>query len=563
MELFRIFGKLVIEDKDAIKSLKDADKEARNNNQSLNEVNNTLKRVGKAVVAAFSVKAVVNFTKKSIEAAAGLGEMDAQFDQVFRNSRDGALVLLSEQAETLGWHTDRLKNSWNKFGGQFLGVGHDAETAMDMTSRATARAADASAFYDVSLESATESLQSLLKGNFTAGGAIGVYTSAAEMGELATEKFGLKWQDLTMAQKQDLILEKVEDTYALNGAMDHAIRESDQWANTTANLSAVWERFLGTVGEPVLEIATVIVGGLTDALQWATENLDILIPVLGGVLGMFTAMAIIGVITKLKAAYTAATTTLTFAQWALNAAMNANPFSLIVLLIGGLIAAGIAIIMNWDKVKQKTGEVFNFMGNIVKNTVNSVGSFFSAMGTNIGNTIGNIKSSVTTTFNNIKNAIMDPIRTAKEFVGEMIGNIKSFFNFQWAFPTLKMPHFKVSGSMNPLNWIKEGVPKLGVDWYAKGGIMNRPTAFGMNGNNVMAGGEAGSEAILPLNARNLGMIGQGIANTMNLSQPQAQETKTQPIVLQIDGKTFARIIGDYTGDEGGLRIRKLERGLAT
>ena len=152
---------------------------------------------------------------------------------------------------------------------------------------------------------------------------------------------------------------------------------------------------------------------------------------------------------------------------------------------------------------------------------------------------------------------------AWEAVKSAVDKIKGFFNFKWAFPKLKMPHFKVSGSMNPLNWFKDGVPKLGVEWYAKGGIMNRPTAFGMNGNNVMAGGEAGSEAILPLNARNLGMIGQGIANTMNLAQPQAQETKTQPIVLQIDGKTFAQIIGDYTGDEGGLRIRKLERGLAT
>lgn len=58
-----------------------------------------------------------------------------------------------------------------------------------------------------------------------------------------------------------------------------------------------------------------------------------------------------------------------------------------------------------------------------------------------------------------------------------------------------MPHPYISGhfSLNP-----PSVPSFGINWYATGGIMKNPTAFGINGSRLMVGGEAGEEAILPL-----------------------------------------------------------------
>ena len=69
------------------------------------------------------------------------------------------------------------------------------------------------------------------------------------------------------------------------------------------------------------------------------------------------------------------------------------------------------------------------------------------------------------------------------------------FNFSWELPKIKLPHFSIEGefSLNPPK-----VPSLSVQWYKNGGIMTHPTVFGMNGNSAMVGGEAGSEAILPL-----------------------------------------------------------------
>ena len=109
--------------------------------------------------------------------------------------------------------------------------------------------------------------------------------------------------------------------------------------------------------------------------------------------------------------------------------------------------------------------------------------------------LNNALSTVSSVTENIRAKFSEKMEAAKSAVSNAIDRIRGFFNFSWSLPHLKMPHFSISGSfsLNP-----PSVPSFGVDWYKTGGIMTKPTVFGLNGSRLMAGGEAGAEAILPL-----------------------------------------------------------------
>ena len=133
--------------------------------------------------------------------------------------------------------------------------------------------------------------------------------------------------------------------------------------------------------------------------------------------------------------------------------------------------------------------------NAIQNTVTTV---FNAVKSTISSVFNSIKSTATSVWNGIKSAITTPIEAAKNKVKSVVDAIKGFFSgMKISLPHIKLPHFKVSGS---LSIAPPSVPKLSIDWYKNGGIMTKPTAFGMNGSSLMAGGEAGAEAILPLSA---------------------------------------------------------------
>ena len=99
-------------------------------------------------------------------------------------------------------------------------------------------------------------------------------------------------------------------------------------------------------------------------------------------------------------------------------------------------------------------------------------------------------------WNGIKNAIITPIEAAKNKVKGIVNAITGFFSgMKLSLPHIKLPHFHISGK---LSLSPPSVPHLSIDWYKEGGIMTKPTIFGMNGSSLMAGGEAGKEAVLPL-----------------------------------------------------------------
>lgn len=145
----------------------------------------------------------------------------------------------------------------------------------------------------------------------------------------------------------------------------------------------------------------------------------------------------------------------------------------------------------WNGIKTTISAVVDGISSKVSSVFNSVKSIVSSV-------FNGIKSTATSVWNGIKSAITTPIEAAKNTIKASLDKISGFFSgLKLQLPHIKLPHFSISGS---LSIAPPSVPHLSISWYKEGGILTRPTVFGMNGSSLMAGGEAGAEAVLPLSA---------------------------------------------------------------
>ena len=179
----------------------------------------------------------------------------------------------------------------------------------------------------------------------------------------------------------------------------------------------------------------------------------------------------------------------------------------------------------WETIKNVLATVLDGMASNVK-------TIFDGILTVISGIWENIKSITSSVWDGIKSSIGNAINSAKDMVGNAIEAIKGFFNFEFRWPHIPLPHFSISGSANPLDWLSGGLPSIGIEWYAKGGILTKPTVFGQNGNNLMVGGEAGTEAVLPLNSKNLAAIGKGVAEHMESDKPVVVNVHISDVIVR-------------------------------
>lgn len=202
----------------------------------------------------------------------------------------------------------------------------------------------------------------------------------------------------------------------------------------------------------------------------------------------------------------------------------------------------------WEVMKSITLAAWNlvkkYMIDPIVNAYNSVKAKITNMWTTIKEKFDAIKNSAREKFNAVKKLITDPIEKAKNTIKKIIDKIKGFFHglkLKIPKPSMpKMPHFSLKTSSKKILGKEISFPSgLDVKWFARGGILTKPTAFGMNGSSIMAGGETkDNEAVLPLNAKNLGIIGKMIAETM----PQQPTGDTYDLTINVNGNPDKQMI---------------------
>lgn len=212
--------------------------------------------------------------------------------------------------------------------------------------------------------------------------------------------------------------------------------------------------------------------------------------------------------------------------------------------------------------------IWNGISSLISGIINGIASTISSVLSGISSTVssilGNISGFFSDKFGAIGDTVSSVIDTAKNVVSGGLDAIAGFFKgLHIEFPKIKLPHFSISGSFSLM---PPSVPSIGIEWYAKGGILEEPTAFGMNGGNVMVGGEAGPEAVAPLGDLLGYMLDAldaryGQADTGSLVDA-IEALADRVISIEIDGRQLARATASENDRASGSRQRLTNRGVS-
>lgn len=293
---------------------------------------------------------------------------------------------------------------------------------------------------------------------------------------------------------------------------------------------------------------------------------------IGSIITLFgtlkTALSFSTILTKLKTGFGLLKTAFTAIT---------SPAGIVITIIVALVAGFIYLWNNsegfrkfWINLWESLKTTAETVGAWVKTAITNVGTWFNEVKTTVSGAVSKIKTSVQLGFKKVQNFMTNPLENAKNAVKQIFTNIqatitnkitsaknkvqsvidkiKGFFNFEFHWPKIPMPHFGIE----PEGWVigdilKGIIPKLGVEWYAKGGILDNPTVFGMNGSNLMVGGEAGAEAIAP------------IATLKQYVSEAVQEQNNQLVGILHDILKAVTGIDSSVGDLGNMTIKINER----
>ena len=532
-------------------------------NNTMDKLNKTIANVGKTIIAAFSVREIVNFSKECFEAYSNQLQQEEKLTEIMRSR----IKATDEEIESVR----ALASEQQQLGvvGDEVALAGAQQLATYATTSDTINA----------LLPAMEDLAVQQHGvNVTSGDmtSIANLMGKALLGQVdALKRVGISFTDAqekilkygTEEEKAAVLAQVIHDNV---GNMNEVLAQTpegkiQQLKNTMGDL----QETLGAALAPVLtEIASAVsrffaehepqienfrqnvlpqiqeaiekvFNSIKKALDFVKEHktlMETIAIIIGSIAAAIliynTYQTISTAITTAKAAADAAGAA---SLWAYAAAQAAAilPIVGVVAAISAVIAIIVLCIKHWDDIKAVVIRVANSISEKIEEMKTKAVEHFTNLKEGIASRVEAIKSSVAEKFNAIKEKMLKPIQSARDKVKELIEKIKSFFHFTWSLPKLKMPHLKITGefSISP-----PSVPKFSVDWYARGGVFDKPTLF-TSGGRLGGLGEAGAEAIVPLenNTQWLDKIADRLSDKLGGGRN---------IVLQVDGKTFGQISVD-------------------
>lgn len=212
-----------------------------------------------------------------------------------------------------------------------------------------------------------------------------------------------------------------------------------------------------------------------------------------------------------------------------------------------------------EKIEEKGGGIKGILGTAVEGYKSLWEAGFSTIDQLTDGKLGNARETVRSKMESIRSDFSDKMDAAREGVRSAIDKIKGFFDFSWSLPKLKLPHFSIVGSFS---LAPPKVPKIDVSWFKDGGILSGAQIFGQMGGKLLGGGEAGKEAVLPLDSfySKLGQIldarVSGLQERLVVEMPiyvNGNYTKTEIAEIAMNGISRAQ---KYKANGAKVNVRR-------
>lgn len=230
-------------------------------------ISSVAKKAAGLLASALAVNGLLDFTQQCVELGSTLMATESTFSTVFGSLESQAEEALTAIAEQAGSTVESMRASFTQIAAFAKTTGVDTADALDLTTRATTAAADIAAFYDKSIDTVTDSLQSFLKGNYENDAALGLSCTETTRNAAANELYGKSFQDLSEAQKQLTLLQMVEDANAASGALGQAARESSSWAVQSQYLAQQTQAFMANIGAGLINLLTPALNAINVVME--------------------------------------------------------------------------------------------------------------------------------------------------------------------------------------------------------------------------------------------------------------------------------------------------------
>lgn len=418
-----------------------------------------------------------DFAVSAIESAADVKAQVAQFEQTFGDLADTAREKMNGVAEATGIVPTRLQSAFSQFYAYARSSGMESAQALQFAEKASYAAADAAAYYDRSLEEATEQVLAYTKGNFANDAALGFASTEATRTAQAMKSLGKEYKDLdvTAGETTQVLLDQIIASQNLSGAAGQASREMDGWENVQGNLNETWKQFQARVGTPVLENLIPIIQNITSEFENWMNNVDwdafgknidnfvnaiidygpVIISTLSGIAAGFVAWNIASLISGISGIVSGAKNMADVFPLVAKAmqALSANPIGAVITLVATLATTIITlwntneefrngVIEIWDRIKEGIGnavdgivhfftvtvpQAFNKVLDFVKTNwqglllllVNPFAGAFKLLYDNFEgfrNAVNNLVERIKTAFINMKDGISNTVRNIKDAI---------------------------------------------------------------------------------------------------------------------------------------------------